>query len=462
MNKKIFLFLVIISSWLLLSMLITYAQENPEFIQLLPNLPGTDPNQINNFPSFIIYIVNFSFWVVGLALFGAFLYSGILWLTAAGNMAKISKAREVLMNAILGFILLLSSWLILNVINPDLVKTKLEFPPISDTETQELTNRTAVIKNENAIAITGIPKDTETGLNFIRKAEAQIGIYAITVEVRDAQGLKTSEEFNIEVKKPGFVVNFIKNIVFGVFKWINPVVQAQSTLSIQPPFLANAVIGEPYFQKISASGGTGPYNWTVTGNLPSGLTVQGISKATVAMPIPTSSPNIPAPTSTPTTPPLSQTTPPKKCKPAGTFPSTCPSSGYTFIDPIYTCNVAGSCLFDEDCPDPGLSCNLQSTGGCECGVGGIGSCCQQSNSLLFATKETAETLASCLGAKRVVGSQLGGPYRVIDKNRNSVLEYGLEFENGMVLNAGLVANKYMKYPKNLADRMLEDELSICP
>jgi len=41
---------------------------------------------------------------------------------AGPNLTKVSTAKARMKNAALGFILLLSAWLILYVINPDLVK----------------------------------------------------------------------------------------------------------------------------------------------------------------------------------------------------------------------------------------------------------------------------------------------------------------------------------------------------
>jgi|GEM_PF-1035776 len=49
---------------------------------------------------------------------------GILWLTSAGNDTKITKARELIIGSIAGLIVLFSSWIILNTINPDLINLK--------------------------------------------------------------------------------------------------------------------------------------------------------------------------------------------------------------------------------------------------------------------------------------------------------------------------------------------------
>ncbi|MCL5459887.1 pilin, partial [Loigolactobacillus coryniformis] len=61
--------------------------------------------------------------LLGIAVFVMFFYAGFLWLTAAGNTAKVSEAKRRMTNAVFGAILLLSSYLILNTINPDFVKS---------------------------------------------------------------------------------------------------------------------------------------------------------------------------------------------------------------------------------------------------------------------------------------------------------------------------------------------------
>jgi len=431
------------------------AQETPSFINALPSLPGADPSQIQNFPGFIIYVINFAFWIIGLVLFGAFLYAGIIWLTAAGNMGKISKAKEVLTNAILGFILLLSSWLILNVINPDLTKTGINLPYIPEESPNELQSQKIIIKNENGIALIGIPEEEKAYNYFINRASAQVGIYSFTIMVTDANRFETSETFTVEVKMPGST-SYNKSI-----KFLNAnIAKAKTVLSINPVSLPNLIIGQPYFQKITVSGGSPPYNWTIIGRLPTGITIHGISQITSAPPALT-----PTPTKTPTTPtPLGPTPTPKICPPAGNFPSTC-SSGYTFLDDeVYTCFINDNCLFDEECSDLGLSCYLQSSGGCECSVAGLGPCCQKDNPLYYASKETADALADCLGAEVKVTYFAGGPWVAINKKTREIAQmYTLKFENGAVFNAGLVANTYNKYPKNYADRMIQDMLKTsCP
>ncbi len=70
-----------------------------------------------------IYLVAIS--VVGVAVFVQFVIAGFTYLLAAGNVGEIGSAKEKMQNAVLGAILLLGSYLILNTINPDLTRTNI-------------------------------------------------------------------------------------------------------------------------------------------------------------------------------------------------------------------------------------------------------------------------------------------------------------------------------------------------
>jgi len=52
--------------------------------------------------------------------FGMLVWAGITWLTSAGNPSKISDARDRIRNTFLGLLLVLASFLLLQILNPDL------------------------------------------------------------------------------------------------------------------------------------------------------------------------------------------------------------------------------------------------------------------------------------------------------------------------------------------------------
>lgn len=96
-------------------------------LPVLPS-PAPSPNDINSIPGLISYIYNLAFWIVGIAVFFQVLRAGfIIFFSAAGSASKISEGKKLIWNAIVGLILLFASWMILNVINPDLVKNTFDF-----------------------------------------------------------------------------------------------------------------------------------------------------------------------------------------------------------------------------------------------------------------------------------------------------------------------------------------------
>lgn len=63
--------------------------------------------------------------ISGLAAFVMIVWGGVQWMTSAGNPTKTSDAKDRIQKALLGLLLVLASFLILQVINPDLTLLRL-------------------------------------------------------------------------------------------------------------------------------------------------------------------------------------------------------------------------------------------------------------------------------------------------------------------------------------------------
>lgn len=101
----------------------------PNFLTVLQKPMG--PSEIpeaKDFGDLIENIFTWALWLVGAAIFVNFLWAGLLWFTAAGRTGPIGQAKEKMTNALIGAIILLASYLILNTINPDLVKQTFILP----------------------------------------------------------------------------------------------------------------------------------------------------------------------------------------------------------------------------------------------------------------------------------------------------------------------------------------------
>ena len=106
-------------------------------IEDYPNLPACENNAQCHpgeagfgFPQFIKYIYLFAIGIVGIVGLLAIIYAAFGYVTSAGNPQKASDAKDRIISALLGILLLLGSVVLLNLINPDLLKLKLPENPV--------------------------------------------------------------------------------------------------------------------------------------------------------------------------------------------------------------------------------------------------------------------------------------------------------------------------------------------
>ncbi|MCK4454332.1 APC family permease [Candidatus Parcubacteria bacterium] len=91
-----------------------------------PEIGGEAPTADTTLPEYIKYIFNFSMLLGAILAFAVLLFGGIRWLLSAGSPTATSDAKSWMLGGIIGLVLLLSSWLILTTINPELAILKLE------------------------------------------------------------------------------------------------------------------------------------------------------------------------------------------------------------------------------------------------------------------------------------------------------------------------------------------------
>lgn len=109
------------------------AQEKSLEVQY-PQIPGaeTPVNTKILLPQYVKYVFNFSVWLAGFIAFGAMIYGGVRLLASAGKPAATGDAKDQMFAGILGLLLLLSSYIILNAINPQLLFLNVNRPPIDE------------------------------------------------------------------------------------------------------------------------------------------------------------------------------------------------------------------------------------------------------------------------------------------------------------------------------------------
>ena len=91
---------------------------------LTPKANSSDLGQLINF------VFSWSLRVIGIVVFVMILYNGFRLLMAGGDPNKVTETRSKIINALLGAALLLAAYLILSVINPNLVKQTSTLPAL--------------------------------------------------------------------------------------------------------------------------------------------------------------------------------------------------------------------------------------------------------------------------------------------------------------------------------------------
>lgn len=89
-------------------------------VKISTNIPGPAP--AGNPCGFVVNFYIFSLWISGVLAFGAIVYGGVKYTLAAGNPSAQNEGKEWIKGALLGLLLLVGAYIVLNTINPDLVK----------------------------------------------------------------------------------------------------------------------------------------------------------------------------------------------------------------------------------------------------------------------------------------------------------------------------------------------------
>lgn len=125
-SKKIIFFLIF------LGLFVFSLNSSADWTKMETNWPpspaGMSLSTSSTLTNLIQYAYEWVFALAGLAFFISLIYAGIQYLSSMGDPAKTKSAMDRIKNAFIGIILLLSSWLILNTINPDLTSFKITVP----------------------------------------------------------------------------------------------------------------------------------------------------------------------------------------------------------------------------------------------------------------------------------------------------------------------------------------------
>ncbi|MCK5084553.1 MAG: hypothetical protein KAQ64_02775 [Candidatus Pacebacteria bacterium] len=87
----------------------------------IPGLPATGHVDLS---MYLVGLYNFLLSIVGIVAVMMLIIGGMRYITAAGNAAAISDAKDIVSNAIIGLLLALLSWVFIATINPDVLYIK--------------------------------------------------------------------------------------------------------------------------------------------------------------------------------------------------------------------------------------------------------------------------------------------------------------------------------------------------
>ena len=98
-------------------------------ISISTSVPGMAPNSSSNPGAFVAGFYQFALMIGGVLAFGIIVYGGVKYMASAGNPSGQGDAKEWIEAALLGLLLLVGAYFILNVVNPQL--TNLALPKLT-------------------------------------------------------------------------------------------------------------------------------------------------------------------------------------------------------------------------------------------------------------------------------------------------------------------------------------------
>ncbi len=92
-------------------------------------IPGI-PEGYMGLDQLLIFFLTWSKYLLGIAIFVMIFFGGVKWFFSQGNPSQITEAQGIIKNAVIGAILLLSAYLILYTVNPDLINGSFTLPGV--------------------------------------------------------------------------------------------------------------------------------------------------------------------------------------------------------------------------------------------------------------------------------------------------------------------------------------------
>ncbi len=122
---KKYLFIFVVTFCFLFSSVDVFADTSLKY-KLIEPLPFVDKN--TDLPKYLESLFKLSLASIGIAALLMIVIGGYYYMVSAGNQAKVSNAKILIWDAILGFVVVLFVAILFYEINPDILKFKPIFP----------------------------------------------------------------------------------------------------------------------------------------------------------------------------------------------------------------------------------------------------------------------------------------------------------------------------------------------
>lgn len=162
----------------------TTETKKPKDIAFTPQIPfgdikGTMPVNGGTIGFYITEIYKYAVGIVSILASIVIMWGGVRWLTAGGNQEAVGDAKKWIEGALSGLVLVMTSYLILNFVNPDLTSFKLiTITPIEGVKSETATAQEVIAKNTSGggIGIYAPPNNVTSYDTTLRKYATKHGV----------------------------------------------------------------------------------------------------------------------------------------------------------------------------------------------------------------------------------------------------------------------------------------------
>lgn len=114
-NKKLLncFVVILLIGFFVLSVNYSWAQD--PLVKTIENCKNTGDCELNDFMRVIIQASEMILGIVGSLALLMFIYGGVMFLVSAGNSEKVTQARQIIIGAVIGLVIVFSSYMIIQI-----------------------------------------------------------------------------------------------------------------------------------------------------------------------------------------------------------------------------------------------------------------------------------------------------------------------------------------------------------